>query len=137
MSSGSHFALVVRLVLWLLSAYHLVMGAVALFSPRAAPRVIRAVYGASLGESAQLLYLTSMIGALALVIGGLAAVAALSPDANHPIIASLVALQLARIFCRVRDRRYLAESFRVSARSNAAAIAVMSGESVILCLGLR
>ena len=128
--------LLVRFVLWLLAAYHLVMGAMALFAPSAAPPVIRSLYGASIADSGQLRYLTSMIGALAIAIGGLAAVAAPSPASNRPVIAALLVLQLSRLFGRVRDRRLLADSLHVSARSNAAAIVLLGGVSVVLFLGL-
>ena len=124
-------------VLWLLAAYHLVMGAVALCAPRLAPKLVRSVYGASLAESGYVRYLTSMIGALAIAIGGLAVVAAQSPPTNRPIVAALLVLALSRIFCRLRDRRLLAESFRVSDRGNMVAIALLALESTILALGLR
>jgi len=92
-------------VLWLLAAYHLLMGAIALFAPRLAPRLVHSLYGASLAESGYVRYLTSMIGALAIAIGGLAVVAALSPARNRSIVAALRVLALSRIFCRLRDRR--------------------------------
>jgi len=126
----------VTLVLWLLAVYHIVMGAVALFAPDLAPRMVGSLYGASVSSGGQLRYMTSMIGALALAIGGLAAVAAQRPYDNRPIIAALLVLQLCRAFCRVRDRRVLAE-LGVSGRANAAAIAVLVAESAILLLGLR
>ncbi|MDB4893197.1 MAG: hypothetical protein JWL61_5052 [Gemmatimonadetes bacterium] len=127
----------VTLVLWLLAAYHIVTGAVALFAPDLAPRVVGSLYGATVASGGQVRYMTSMIGALALAIGGLAVVAAQRPYANRPIIAMLIVLQLCRVFCRVRDRRVLAESFGVNARANAAAIAVLVAESAVLTLGLR
>ncbi len=127
----------VTLVLWLLAAYHIVMGAIALFAPDLAPRMVGSLYGASVAAGGQIRYMTSMIGALALVVGGLAVVAAQRPLDNRPIIAALLVLQLSRVFCRVRDRRRLAESFGVSGRANSAAIAVLAAESVVLSLGLR
>jgi len=129
--------ILVTLVLWLLAAYHIVMGAVALFAPDLASRMVASLYGASVVASAQQRYMTSMIGALALAIGGLAAVAAQRPYDNRAIIAAFLVLQLFRTFCRLRDRRVLAESFGVSGRANATAIAVLGAESVVLLLGLR
>jgi hypothetical protein len=128
---------IVTFVLWLLAAYHIVMGAVALFVPDLAPRVVGSLYGASVSTSGQLRYMTSMIGALALAIGGLAVVAAQRPYANRPIITMLIVLQLCRVFCRVRDRRVLAEALGVNARANSAAIAALVAESAVLALGLR
>lgn len=128
--------MLVRIVLWTLAAYHVLMGALALFAPMVATNIVRSLYGAALADSAPLRFATSMIGALALAIGGLAAVAALSPGENRPVIAALLVLQLCRISCRLRDRTLLAESFRVSTRSNMAAIALLGVESVILGLAL-
>jgi hypothetical protein len=129
--------ILVTLVLWLLAAYHIVMGAVALFAPQFAPMLVRSLYGASVTPNAHLRYMTSMIGALALAIGGLAAVAAQRPYDNRPIIAALLVLQLCRAFCRVRDRRVLADSFNVSGRANSVAIALLGIQSIILGFGLR
>ena len=130
-------SLLVRVVLWLLAAYHLIMGAVAVIAPGVAPTIMRALYGLSLTESGQARYMTSMIGALAVAIGSLAAVAALSPASNHPIISALLLLQLVRICCRVRDRRLLADSFGVTNARNAVAIALLAIEATILAVGLR
>jgi hypothetical protein len=124
-------------VLWLLALYHIVVGATALLVPGMAARMMRTLYGATLAETSALRYATSMIGALALAIGGLAAVAARSPHDHRPIVAALLALQLSRVFCRIRDRRVLVESLGVTARRNAAAIAVLGAESVILLVALR
>lgn len=126
----------VTLVLWLLAAYHVVMGATALLVPDLAPRMVGSLYGASVAANGQVRYMTSMLGAQALVIGGLAVVAAQRPLANSPVIAAIMLLQLFRVFCRVRDRRVLAESFGVSNRANLAAIMLLSAQVVILALGV-
>lgn len=127
----------VTLVLWLLAAYHIVMGGVALFVPALAPKLVGSLYGATVATGGQWRYMTSMIGTLALAIGGLAVVAAQRPHDNRPIIAALIVLQLCRAFCRVRDRRLLAGSFGVSGRANSVAIAALITESAILMHGLR
>ena len=137
MIGGDATGVLVRVVLWLLACYHLIMGAIAVFAPGVAPRIVRALYGASVVDGPHVRYMTSMIGALAIAIGGLAVVAALSPATNHPIIAALLALQLCRVFCRFRDRKLLSESFGVSERRNAVAVGMLVAESVILLLGLR
>jgi hypothetical protein len=125
-----------HVVCGLLALYHLLMGAAALFAPRSAPALMRRLYGASIGDTDVVRYMTSMIGALALAIGGLAAVAAVSPVANRPIVAALLVLQLGRLFCRIRDRRLLAASLAVTPRANAAAIAVLAIEAAVLALVL-
>jgi hypothetical protein len=124
------------LVLWALAVYHLSMGGAALLAPRRAMAALRPLYGASLPESAALRYATSMIGALALAMGALAAAAALSPADNGAVIAALFALQLCRAFCRLRDRALLAE-LGVTRRSNLAAVAVLAMECAVLLAGLR
>jgi hypothetical protein len=122
----------VSAVLWLLAAYHLTMGVTALVSPATAPRVMRALYGMTLPADDAWRYLTSMVGTLALTIGVLAAVAALAPAANRPIVAALLLLQLGRILCRIRDRRLLATALGVSGVRNSAAILVLVVECVVL-----
>jgi hypothetical protein len=124
-------------VLWLLAAYHLVLGAAALLAPALAVRLVRSLYGAAVPEGGAFRYMTSMIGALALAVGGLAGVAALAPAEHRAVVAALVCLQLCRIFCRLRDRRLLAASLGVSARSNGAAVLVLGAECVVLALWLR
>jgi hypothetical protein len=78
-----------------------------------------------------------MTGALALAVGSLAAVAARAPRDHRAIVAALVVLQLGRAYCRIRDRRLLADSLGVSAGRNAAAIALLGAESAVLLLWLR
>ena len=124
-------------LLLLLAIYHLAMGALALLAPSRATRAVGTLYGARLGDTPELRYATSMVGALALAIGGLAAVAALHPHEHRPVIAALLALQLARIFCRVRDRRMLADALGVSPARNWAMVVVLGVEVAILALALR
>ena len=137
MSASPSLEWLARLVLWLLAGYHLAVGAAALLAPALAVRLVRSLYGAALPEGGAYRYMTSMIGALAVTLGGLAAVAALAPAENRAIVAALVVLQLARIFCRLRDCRLLAASLGVTARRNAAAVLVLGAECVVLGLWLR
>ena len=120
-----------------LAIYHLATGAVALLAPRSAARLVGAFYGATLGDSPQLRYATSMIGALALAVGIVAASAAPDPLAHRPIIAALLVLQLARLGCRLRDRRLLLAAFGVTPRRNAVMVAVLSLEVLIFAFALR
>lgn len=127
----------VQVVLFVLGGYHIIVGGMALAAPSYAPILMRSLYGARLPQNeGAVRYMTSMIGALALAIGVLALVAAPRPAAHRALVATLLVLQLARIFCRLRDRRLLATALGVSARSNAAAIAVLGLESVVLGLWL-
>lgn len=127
----------VQLVLFVLAGYHIIAGGMALAAPSYAPLLMRSLYGARLPQNdGAVRYMTSMIGALALAIGVLALVAAPRPAGHRAIVATLLVLQLARIFCRLRDQRLLATALGVSARSNAAAIAVLGLESAVLGLWL-
>ena len=137
MSMASALEAAARVVLWLLAAYHVVVGAVALVSPARAASVMRSLYGAALPESDAFRYATSMIGALALAIGLVAAVAALAPAQHRAIVAALLVLQLGRIFCRLRDRRLLSASLGVTMQRNGAAIAILGAECAVLGLWLR
>ena len=137
MIGGAHLPMVlVTLVVGILAIYHLLMGALALFAPARAARAIGALYGASLVDAPQLRYSTSMIGALALAVGGLAAIAAPHPYEHRAIVGALLLLQLARMFCRVRDRRLLAESLGVAPSRNVLMIAVLGLEVAVLALAL-
>lgn len=128
---------VVQLVLFVLAGYHIIVGGIALVAPSYAPLLMRSLYGARLPrDDGALRYMTSMIGGLALAIGILAAVAALRPAENAAIVAALLVLQLARIWCRLRDRQLLATALGVSARSNAASIATLGLECVVFGLWL-
>lgn len=124
-------------VLWLLAVYHIALGTAALLVPSTAARLVRALYGAALPDDGAFRYAVSMIGALALVVGGLAVVAARAPHANHPIVLALLVLQLARAFCRVRDHALLARAFGITPARNRVAIAALAAESIVLTLALR
>jgi hypothetical protein len=124
-------------VLALLAAYHLVMGLVALLAPRTAGRLVGAFYGATLGDSPQLRYATSMIGALALSVGVMLVGGFLISEATRWIIVAVIVLQLSRLYCRIRDRRLLAAAFGVTSRRNALAAAVLGLEIVILTVALH
>lgn len=129
--------LLLSLLLWALAIYHLLMGAVALLAPRGAARMVGAIYGASLGDSPQLRYVTSMVGALAIAVGLMTLAAARDPLGLRPVLVALLVLQLARLFCRVRDRRLLAAAFGVTSVRNAMAAALLGLEIAILSLALR
>lgn len=129
--------LVLTVLLSALAVYHLVMGAVALLAPRGAARIVGALYGASLGDSPQLRYVTSMVGALALAVGVATLAAARDPIRLRAVLVALLVLQLARLFCRLRDRRLLAAAFGVTAGRNAMAAALLGLEIAILSLALR
>ncbi len=135
--TGDIGALLAAAVLWLLAAYHVAMGAAALFAPSAAARLVRALYGATLPDDGAFRYAVSMIGALALAVGGLAAVAARAPTEHQSIVLALLVLQLCRAFCRIRDRALLARVYGIAPARNVAAIAALAAESTVLALALR
>ncbi len=125
-------ALLGRLVLAILALYHIVTGVVALLAPERARKLMSVLYGAELQASAQLDYATAMIGAQALAIGALAAVASLDPLAHGPIVAALAGLQLLRAGVRIARRRTLHESLGAPPGRNAVAVGVLFVESALL-----
>lgn len=125
-------AMLVRLVLAILAVYHVVAGLVALAAPARARRLMRVLYAAELEGSAAMDYATAMIGAQALVIGVLAAIAIRNPDDHRAVIAALALLQLVRAGVRIVRARTLRDAMRVPPSRNAIAIATLVAESAVL-----
>jgi hypothetical protein len=119
-------------VLWLLAAYHLITGAVALFAPASVPLMLRKLYDITIPPGESWEYASAIVGAFAVVIGGLAVTAARAPATHAPIVAALLTLQLCRVYCRLRYRALLGRAFGVRARANAAAVVVLLLESAVL-----
>ena len=124
----------VRAVLWLLAAYHVVIGVASVVSHGTTSRIVARLYAGSLGEGGQLRYAVRMLGFYALAIGALVAVAATDPGAHRPIVAVVAALQAARAISRLLSWRLLADAFAVSRARNALAASMLAAESMVLLL---
>ena len=126
--------IVLRAVLATLAAYHLGIGALAVFSRHGLRRVTRAFYGADIEASEQMRQAVKMLGLYALAIGALLAVAAWEPAEHRAIIVVVAGLQLARAIVRLRDRSLLAGAFAIPARRNALNVGLLLGEVVALAI---
>jgi hypothetical protein len=121
-----------RLLLASLAIYHVGVGLAAATSLEATGRLMRALYGAELGDGAQLRHAVRMAGLLAATLGGLLAVAALEPAAHREVIVAVASLQAARAVGRIAWRRDLAGALGVPVGRNALAIVVLLAEIVLL-----
>ena len=124
--------LVLRGVLGVLAAYHLVMGVAATFAPAAAARMAGGLYGLRVAESPALRYGARMLGLHATALGALLLVATLDPR-GHAAIAWVVAgLQLARAAARLGLRRDVHAAFGIPARRNALNAALLVAEAAVI-----
>ena len=130
--SGTDVA--VRAVLWLLAAYHVLIGVASIVCHRTTSRIFARLYAGSLGDGEQLRYAVRMLGFYALAIGALVAVAATDPGAHRPIVAVVAALQAARAISRLLSWRLLADAFAVSRARNTLAASMLAAESLVLLL---
>ena len=128
--------LLLRLVLGVLAAYHLGIGLASLVSARLTARIMGALYGIGVDESAQMRYAVRMLGLHALALGALLVPAALSPAEHRATVVVVCGLQLARAACRLLLRRELTAAFRVSPRRNALNAALLVAEAAVLAVCL-
>ena len=124
--------LAARAVLALLATYHLGTGLLALIAPARARGLVVALYAADLRDDAQMDYVVAMIGAQAVAIGVLAAVATADPARNRAIVGGLALLQLLRAATRVARSRTLRDALGVPPRRNAIMVVVLLLEVAIL-----
>lgn len=124
------------LVLALLAAYHLAMGALCLLAPRGAARLAGALYALRTDESPALRHGVRMLGLYALALGALLAVAALDPRGHAEVAWVLAGLQLARAIARLVWRRDLERIFGIPQRRNAISAVVLVVEAAVIAIGL-
>jgi hypothetical protein len=129
--------LVLQAVLALLASYHLGIGLLSVFGPRAAGRLAGSAYGIAVSENPQLRYAMRMLGLYALALGSLLLLATWHPRDFRAVIVVVAALQAARAACRIVLRHELTTAFKVSPRRNAISTVVLLAESAILTLCLR
>src|SRR5689334_3797086 len=128
--------LLAQVVLVVLTIYHLITGVLALVAPATARRLVRVVYGAQLVDAAPMDYAVSMIGAQAIAIGLLAAVATTDPVRYRAVVAVLALLQLLRALVRIGRARLLRDALGVATDRNAVMIAVLLAEVAVLVVFL-
>jgi hypothetical protein len=128
--------LLAQVVLVILAIYHLTTGVLALVAPAAARRLVRVVYGAQLVDAAPMDYAVSMIGAQAIAIGVLAAVATTDPVRYRAVVVALALLQLLRALVRMVRARLLRDALGVATDRNAVMVAVLLVEVAVLVVFL-
>jgi hypothetical protein len=128
--------LLAQVVLVILAIYHLTTGVLALLAPATARRLVRVVYGAQLVDAAPMDYAVSMIGAQAIAIGVLAAVATTDPVRYRAVVVALALLQLLRALVRMVRARLLRDALGVATDRNAVMVAVLLVEVAVLVVFL-
>lgn len=122
-----------RVVLAVLAAYHLTIGALSLLSIAATGTFMSRLYGVtSLDGSPQLRYAVRMLGLQALALGALAGVAAWDPRSHRDAIGVLAFLQAGRAVSRLVFRDLLRDAFGIPATRNAISAFVLAAEAAIL-----
>jgi hypothetical protein len=123
-----------RIVLWLIAAYHGVMGVGGLLSTDVAARLAREVFGMELEVTPQSGYLIRLLCIYALAFGYFAGLAALDPVRNPALLDGIVLLYTLRIALKLGSLKVYEEAFRASAQRvwTDAALLALFGLSVLL-----
>ena len=125
-----------RAVLWILAAYHLVVGVLSVSSLDLTARLTSRFYGIRLNDNPQLAYAVRMLGFYALAIGALLVVAARASRSHREIIVVVACLQILRGVSRILSRHELTGAFSLPPRRNVLNAALLFVEAAILILFL-
>ena len=107
MERESH--LVVRILLWVICAYHIVAGIAATLFKDLAVRIGSFLFGVGITMTPQAELLVRYLGALAISFGLMAGFAAIDPERNRKIIYGAVVYFLVRAFDRIAFWKLLDE----------------------------
>jgi len=99
----------VRIILWVIAAYHLAAGLVATFFKEQAATLAGLMFGVAITMDGQTELLVRYLGAFGIALGVLAALAALNPVRNQAIIYGLVVYFFMRAFDRIVFASLLAQ----------------------------
>lgn len=123
-----------RIVLYLIAAYHLLLGAGGLLSTDTATKLARDLFGMELEVTPQSAYLTRLLSVYALAFGYFAGVAAADPSRNPALLDGIVLLYTLRIGLKLGSLKVYEEAFRASASRvwADAALLALFGLSVLL-----
>lgn len=124
-----------QFLLWSICAYHLGVGFGLNVSAPGFLQFMAAYYGAQVDWTAQFLYILKPLGAYMLVMGGLAAAAALKPLANRAIVYGFAALFILRALQRVIFAGELIDAFGIPPARNIGNVIFFLGLAAVL-LGL-
>lgn len=125
-----------KLFLWGICAFHAAVGIGLNVSP-AFPQTMATYYGATVEWTPAFLYILKPLGAFMLVLGVLAAVAALKPLENVAIVYGFMLLFLVRAFQRLIHQDELLDVFGITAKHNFGNMVFFTAMAVGLFLLLR
>jgi len=114
----------IRIVLWVIAAYHLLVGVAAVLFQGLAVKLGSLLFGVSISLTAESELLVRYLGAFGVSFGVLAALAALAPEKNRAIIYGLVVYFGVRALSRVVWWDLLAQH-TVGPASNGARIVII------------
>ncbi len=92
---------VLKLVLWAICLYHVVLGGGALLSTPVAERIAHTVFGITLHMTPDVAYVVRVLGVYALTFGLLAGVAATDPVRHRALLNLVVVLYALRIVVKL------------------------------------
>lgn len=113
-TDGAYVALKVLLAYVCLS--HLILGGLGLFFPPdpIASRIIKAIYGATVVLTPQLIHVIRILGAFMIAIGFLAGLAFMNPSRNRSIIWGIILVLILRVSQRFIFAAEIQEAFGVT-----------------------
>ncbi|MEW5959268.1 MAG: hypothetical protein AB1801_16175 [Chloroflexota bacterium] len=120
-------------LLWCVCAYHVIV-AVGLNTSTGFLRLMAGYYGAHVDWTPQFVYILKPLGAFMLVLGGLAAVAALNPRPNRPIVYAFATLFILRAGQRIVFAPELYSAFAISSARNIGHVIFFLGLAAILLI---
>ena len=110
-----------QIFLWCVCGFHVIVG-VGLNVSDSFPSLMAGYYGAQVDWTSQFLYILKPLGIFMLVLGALAAGAALKPLENAMVVYGFVAIFLLRAGQRVVLRQDIYEAFGIAPARNMAAM---------------
>jgi hypothetical protein len=108
---------VLQLFLWFVCAFHLIVG-LSVNMPLVPLEVIASYYGARVDWTPQFVYILKPLGAFMIVLGGLAAAAALKPLQHKTVVYGFVALFSIRALQRLVFQQEISSAFGIAPQRN-------------------
>jgi hypothetical protein len=122
---------ILQAILWFAALSHLVIGLGIMASPDFR-QSLADFYGARLPSSAEFVYILKPLGAFMVVLGLLAAIAALDPFRHSAVVYGLALLLLLRVGQRFAFQQELQDAFGIDATHNLAFAAFFVVQAVAL-----
>lgn len=125
-----------QLLLWFVCAFHVLVG-LSVNIPLVPLDLIAGYYGARVEWTPQFVYILKPLGAFMLVLGGLAAAAALRPVHYEAVVYGFVVLFAIRALQRLVFREELSSAFGISEARNLGAAVFFFGLAAVLLVLYR